>query len=122
MKKYIAVLVILLAGASVIGTAIWRDKPQSSAEVKGAITKAESFIDVRTDQEWEAGHLDGAVHFDLARLQNGELPSLPKDTPIALYCRSGNRAGQALQILEQNGFTNVRNAGALADLQRNPSE
>jgi phage shock protein E len=76
------------------------------------------FIDVRTDEEWAAGHIDGALHFDLARLQQGELPDVPKNAAIGLYCRSGVRAGEALQILQENGFANVRNAGgfsALAD-------
>lgn len=80
-------------------------------------TNSETFIDVRTDEEWNAGHLDGALHFDLARLQQGQLPDLVKDVPIAVYCRTGHRAGEALQILQENGFTNVRNAGGFAGLQ-----
>lgn len=76
------------------------------------------FLDVRTPEEWNAGHLDGAVHFELARLENGEMPDLPKDASIAVYCRSGSRAGQAKAIMEDNGFTNLRNAGGLEDLER----
>lgn len=89
---------------------------QIIGKVKGAIIKPEVFIDVRTDQEWQAGHIDGALHFDLAKLQQGQMPDLPKDTPIALYCRTGIRAGMALRILQQNGFTNARNAGGYEGL------
>lgn len=110
-----------LAGFALIvsGYLFWQGRPQTSnvGAVKGARISSETYIDVRTDQEWQAGHLDGAMHFDLALLQQGQLPNLPKDTPIALYCRTGVRAGQALQILKQNDFTNARNAGGFAALQ-----
>ena len=77
----------------------------------------ETFIDVRTDEEWNEGHLLGAMHFELAKLMKGQLPDLPKDAPIATYCRRGHRAGQALKILQENGFTNARNAGGFDDLK-----
>ena len=77
----------------------------------------ELFIDVRTDEEWGDGHLDGALHFELARLEQGELPELKKDMPIAVYCRRGIRAGRALHILKKNGFTKIRNAGGYDDLK-----
>lgn len=110
-----------LAGFALIATGFlfWHSGQQNtgSSAVKGANIAAETYVDVRTDQEWAAGHLDGAVHFDLVKMQQGQLPELPKDTHIALYCRSGHRAGEALAILQQNGFTNLRNAGGLSDLQ-----
>ena len=74
-------------------------------------------LDVRTDDEWKAGHAVGAVHFELARLQRGELPSIPKDAVVYVYCRSGGRAAQAKTILEQRGYANVTNLGGLANWQ-----
>lgn len=118
IKKY---MFFGLAGLVLIasGYMLWQSKPQThnGSAVKGANIIAETYIDVRTDQEWAAGHLDGAVHFDLTKMQHGQLPDLPKDTHIALYCRSGHRAGEALAILQQNGFSNLRNAGGFSDLQ-----
>lgn len=76
----------------------------------------EMFIDVRTDAEWAEGHKRGAMHFDLEDMQLGILPQLPRTTRLALYCKSGNRAGIAQELLEKNGFTKVRNAGGLADV------
>jgi protein-S-isoprenylcysteine O-methyltransferase Ste14 len=59
-----------------------------------------TIMDVRTDAEWNESHVEGALLFGLAeRLEQGELPDLPKDTEIYIYCRSGNRAGQAITIL-----------------------
>jgi phage shock protein E len=79
--------------------------------------KLETFIDVRTDDEWNAGHLDDALHFELARMEQGQMPELEKNTAIAVYCRRGIRAERALQILKKNGFTNIRNAGGYDDLK-----
>ena len=79
----------------------------------------EVFLDVRTPEEWNESHIDGAVFHELKFLQEGIMPDLSKDTPIAIYYRSGRRAEEAKGILEQNGFTNVRNAGGLADLEKN---
>ena len=114
-KKVIAsVVILLILGFSAF--AFW-DMSVPQRANQAANQRQETFVDVRTDQEWEAGHLNGAIHLDVTKIQQGQLPNLPKDTPIALYCRTGHRAGQALSILQQNGFTNVRNAGGLSDLQ-----
>lgn len=117
MKKQFGVLLAVLAilGVGVLGYLVLRPSPDPAGSSQPA--KTETYIDVRTDQEWADGHLDGAVHLDLAKIQAGQLPDLPKDTPIALYCRTGHRAGLALQILQQKGFTQVRNAGGLTALQ-----
>jgi phage shock protein E len=118
MKRRSAILVIVLSGV-VAGVILWHGGAYRAIQgtaIIGNFMDSETFIDVRTDSEWSVGHLDGALHFDVARLQQGQLPDMAKDTPIAVYCRTGHRAGQALQILQTNGFTNVRNAGGLQDL------
>lgn len=74
-------------------------------------------IDVRTDEEWNAGRALGATHFELAKLQKGESPPVPKGSAIYTYCRSGGRAGQAKTILEQRGYADVTNLGGLANWQ-----
>ncbi len=120
MKRRLAFLVIVL-GVATAGAILWHGGAYrmitGGSAIIGIVINPETFIDVRTDGEWNAGHLDGALHFDLVWLQRGELPDLSKDAPIALYCRTGIRAGEALKILQENGFTNVRNAGGFAGLQ-----
>lgn len=75
-------------------------------------------VDVRTTEEWEAGHVAGAAHFSLEeRMFQNQIPNVPKDTEMYLYCRSGNRTAQAKQILDQAGFTNVTDLGAMTDWQ-----
>jgi rhodanese-related sulfurtransferase len=63
-------------------------------------------VDVRTPEEWEEGHIPGATLIPLNELveRAGELP---KGDPILLYCRSGNRSLQALNLLAAQGFQNL---------------
>lgn len=113
MKKFLVPIVVVV----VIVAAAYSFFKKAEAPTEGQDQQEEVWLDVRTQQEWDEAHLEGAVHFDLARLQTGELPDIAKDSSIAVYCRSGNRAGQAEVILESAGYTNVRNAGGLTELQ-----
>lgn len=68
-------------------------------------------IDVRTPEEFSAGHYDGAINFELSLMNEGSLPEIPKNSKVEVYCRSGGRAEMAKQILMQNGFKDVENIG-----------
>ena len=67
-------------------------------------------VDVRTPAEFAAGNVLGSVNIPLDQVQN-HLSKFKKHDPIIVFCKSGNRSGQAKAILEQNGFTNVVNGG-----------
>ncbi|MGB2045681.1 MAG: rhodanese-like domain-containing protein [Porticoccaceae bacterium] len=71
-------------------------------------------IDVRTQEEWTAGHLASAQHLPLELISEGIADVIEdKDQAIYVYCRSGNRSGQAKLILDAMGYKNVTNAGSL---------
>lgn len=70
-------------------------------------------IDVRSPEEFNSGHAEGAINFDVQRLMQGEMPDLAKDAKLKLYCRSGGRAELAKNILKQYGFSDVENLGGL---------
>ena len=73
-------------------------------------------IDVRTPEEYAEGHLEGAVLLDLTGGDfEAALPDLDPKLEYLLYCRSGNRAGQALALMTDAGFSNVSNLGSLAE-------
>ncbi len=76
------------------------------------------WIDVRSDKEWNSGHLDGAVHIPHTEITE-KIVSLTddKNAPIKLYCRSGGRAGMAKKELEKMGYKNVTNVGGLKDAE-----
>jgi len=65
-------------------------------------------IDVREPDEFGGGHVPGALHVPLGRLQQ-ELDRLPRDRPLVAYCGHGERSTTASSILERNGFADVRN-------------
>lgn len=66
-------------------------------------------IDVRTPDEYATGHIAGAalVDYEAAGFVAGVQALADPTTPVALYCRSGNRSGQALADLVAAGYTDV---------------
>lgn len=75
-------------------------------------------IDVRSSDEFAAGHLHGArliPHYRIGEVIGSVVPG--KDTPIVLYCRSGRRSALARQTLLEQGYTQVIDAGGYEQLQ-----
>ena len=109
MKKVLALIasVLLLAGCSSSSGAIDLSVTEFSAKVAeaGVIT-----LDVRTPGEFAEGHLKGArlIDFQSGNFEN-EIATLDKNATYAVYCRSGNRSGQAVKVMQDAGFTNVFN-------------
>ena len=71
-------------------------------------------IDVRTEDEWKTGHLDGAINIEWQNILKIS-STYEKDEEIYLYCRSGNRSGKANQILIDAGYINTINAGSIKE-------
>lgn len=69
-------------------------------------------IDVRTEAEWNTGHLEGALHIEWQEILKIS-SDIKKDEEIFLYCRSGNRSGKATKILLEAGYVNAKNAGSI---------
>ena len=75
------------------------------------------WIDVRSAEEFNAGHLQDAVNIPHDKIVEGvKALGSDKDAPINLYCRSGRRAEAALTELKNAGYTNVTNHGGYEDL------
>lgn len=80
------------------------------------MTTVTAVIDVRTPEEFATGHLDGAVNINWEDPTfTDQVATLDKDGVYVLYCRSGNRAGQALDAMTSMGFANLTNAGSVND-------
>jgi phage shock protein E len=73
-------------------------------------------IDVRTDSEYKAGHLDGAINIPYEDIVKGvsKLDNVDFDTHIIVYCKSGGRSGQAFDSLKDAGYNNVYDLGAMS--------
>lgn len=101
-----ALLFGLAACSSAPGSASGSDKVQLDSDT--------ILLDVRTPEEYAAGHLDGARLLDFNGGDVAEaIPSLDPDAKYLVYCRSGNRAGQAIALMEGAGFVDLTNLGSL---------
>jgi phage shock protein E len=76
-----------------------------------------TFIDVRTPAEVAAGYVDGSLLLDVQDPGfDDAVADLPRDEAYVVYCRSGNRSGQAIERMVAMGFTDLVNGGAYDDL------
>jgi phage shock protein E len=70
--------------------------------------KGMMLLDVRTDKEYEGGHIPGSVHVPLSEVGD-KIKKLKKDKELVVYCQSGNRSIWAIKRLMGMGYTNLYN-------------
>ena len=101
--------------AAFAGT-IWVQITQEEAT---RIMKEESgflIVDVRRQDEYESGHIPGAICVPNESIGTSEIPELPdKDQTLLVYCRSGRRSKEAAQKLADLGYSDVREFGGIID-------
>ena len=90
----------------------------TAQEAKKIMDSQEGYIllDVRTQEEYDQGHIPGAVvipHTEIEARAEEVLPD--KDQLILVYCRSGRRSKKAAQILVELGYTNIKEFGGIID-------
>jgi len=78
-------------------------------ETPGAV-----LLDVRTAQEYRESHIPGSKNVPLQTIDKVESVAENKDTPLFVYCYSGSRSRQAVNMLQHMGYTNVTNIGGIA--------
>ena len=78
----------------------------SHAEAKTMQDAGAFMLDVREPSEWNEMHMPGATLIPLGQLAS-RLNEEPKDKPVVVVCRSGNRSAQGRDILSANGFSSV---------------
>jgi len=124
MNKKIVILVgctLLLVGCGTANKEIDVSKISHdeviSCEEKDAILKSDSnahLIDVRTEAEYQSGHLDKAENIAVGEIDSiKDMEDIKSDTPIIVYCRSGSRSATAASKLKELGYTNVYDLGAM---------
>jgi len=80
------------------------------APQESAVAPRSLVIDVRTEQEWRAGHLDGAILIPHDRIEK-EIAAVSPDKKVRLYlyCRTGRRTGLAFDVLKKAGYEDLIN-------------
>ena len=100
------------------GSSVATVTPVTPAEIAERLPAVDFvLLDVRTQGEWEQdGHIDSATRLTWpSKLQANVENEIAKDTEIVVYCRSGNRSGQAANWLVEHGYTNVKDMGGIND-------
>lgn len=69
-------------------------------------------LDVREQDEWDAGHVDGSQHIPIGELL-GRLAEIPTDREVVVVCRVGSRSAQVTAYLGQQGYDMVNLTGGL---------
>lgn len=117
MKLNKIIILIILLGVTITGCAADGKNEQPVNPVNLSIEETRELIespedlfilDVRTTDEFNQGHIEGAEQISVDDLKDRmeELEEY-KDKPLLVYCRSGNRSSKAVDILLDNGFTNI---------------
>ena len=104
---------IMLSIALALGLALGATACASPSEPI-ALDASTVILDVRTPDEFSAGHLDGAVNIDVQSAEFDALVSqLDPEGSYLVYCRSGNRSAQAIDRMAALGFTDLTNGGSV---------
>lgn len=74
-------------------------------------------VDVRTPQEYAAGHIPGAISLPLDDLGRAATLLRDKQARIYVYCLSGGRSAMAVSMLKRSGYTDVHNIGGISAYQ-----
>lgn len=104
---------ILISISLALGLALGATACASPAEPV-ALDASTVVIDVRTPEEFTSGHLEGALNIDVQSPDFEALVSqLDPSGSYYVYCRSGNRSGQAIDRMSGLGFTDLTNGGSV---------
>ena len=109
--KVVLVVAAVFVGLFLVSCA--RQRP-AGPEARRRVEAGATLVDVRTPEEFAAGHLPGAVNLPVDELPQrlGELGSPEK--PLVIYCRSGARSTRAERLLKERGFEQVFNLGPMS--------
>lgn len=112
-SKWILLAVVIAAVA-----AWWvirqRNLAARSAQAHAAVQAGARLVDVRTPEEFQAGHIEGAINIPLSDLGRRLSEVGSKKQGVVVYCRSGMRSASATRVLLESGFVNVVDLGPMS--------
>lgn len=92
------------------------DHKLTREEIEAIISGRSYLIDVRSAAELAEQKCRYALHWDVDQMVQGRFPDIPKDRPVFVFCRSGNRSSAAQRLLGAAGFTDAHDIGGIASV------
>ena len=133
----VAALALLLLAGCATSSASAPASAAIDASYVAQLDDSTYLVDVRTDEEYAAGHIPGALNASYPKSTGGPCQAeenatafrtawqqlgIPTDAPVVLYCRTGVRAASAASALREDGYTNVEvYEGSWTDWSSDPS-
>jgi phage shock protein E len=110
-KTIMSIALGVCLGAIALLSSCGNNAEESTMDYSTAI-----IIDVRATDEFAAGHLEGAINYNVedGTLEQA-LPNLDPKANYVVYCRSGRRSAIAVDLMKENGFTQIDDLGSLQD-------
>ena len=127
MKQLFLLAALICFGMAAIKFCTARMKPNNAAPKRRVDLSPEEakarmeanpdliLLDVRTQEEYDDGHIPGAVCLPSDMIEEGMPFSFDKDAEILLYCHSDKRSAEAASRLRAMGYTNVSDIGCIVD-------
>ena len=113
MYAFMVVLTVLLITPVLAGGG----DPKAARKAWPMIQSGALLVDVRSEKEFSEGHLDSAINIEWDKTDDLIAAiGTDKQRQVVFYCRSGNRVGKSIKVLEARGYTNIFNATGLEAL------
>jgi len=111
-------LLFILALWLIVPAVAGNGNAKQAAQAWPMIENGALLIDVRTQGEFDAGHLDGAINIPWEET-NALMEAIgdDMDRPVVVYCRSGNRSGMSKKALDAKGYTHIFNGTGIKALE-----
>ncbi len=117
VSKRTSIIVLVIVAVLAVAAGIYTPKLLNMGNDYGDVTVQEAkkliedepelvILDVRTDAEYNNGHIEGATNIPVEELAN-RLTELDKNSELLVYCRTGNRSSTAVSILDDAGFSKI---------------
>ncbi|MEP4077557.1 rhodanese-like domain-containing protein [Haloferula sp.] len=101
---------ILFTWLALMGLAFGDVSKVTVEEAEKLVADKIQLVDVRTEEEWNEGHLEGAIRVDFMEKDFSEkvVEVVDIKKPVLIYCRSGGRSGKASKVMADLGFTVIK--------------